>query len=145
MMPRPFTVGACVVITVAAVVVGGLAGPSRAHTYGSECETLPSTIHVAKEEFDDAGRLVRTCEEDLAVNKCEGACVSKVQPSVNTPSGFLKDCRCCRETHLRARDVVLTHCYDGDGNRITGDNGKLTVKLREPADCQCFKCGNSIR
>ncbi|XP_063592472.1 partner of bursicon-like [Penaeus indicus] len=89
-MTRPFTVGACVVITVAAVVVGGLAGPSRAHTYGSECETLPSTIHVAKEEFDDAGRLVRTCEEDLAVNKCEGACVSKVQPSVNTPSGFLK-------------------------------------------------------
>ncbi|XP_042891377.1 partner of bursicon-like [Penaeus japonicus] len=145
MMTRPLTVGACVAVTMAAVLVGGLAGPSRAHPYGSECETLPSTIHVAKEEFDDSGRLVRTCEEDLAVNKCEGACVSKVQPSVNTPSGFLKDCRCCRETHLRARDVVLTHCYDGDGNRITGDNGKLTVKLREPADCQCFKCGNSIR
>ncbi|KAK7068415.1 hypothetical protein SK128_004036, partial [Halocaridina rubra] len=61
-----------------------------AQSYISECETLPSTIHITKEEYDEAGRLVRNCEEDLAVNKCEGACLSKVQPSVNTPSGFLK-------------------------------------------------------
>lgn len=45
---------------------------------------------MVTEEYDEAGRVERTCEEDLAVNKCEGACVSKVQPSVNTPSGFLK-------------------------------------------------------
>nr|QBX89031.1 bursicon-B [Nephrops norvegicus] len=133
-------------ITVVLAVVCVVAVPcTHARRYDLECETLPSTIHVAKEEFDEAGRVERTCEEDLAVNKCEGACVSKVQPSVNTPSGFLKDCRCCRETHLRAREVTLTHCYDADGNRLTGDRGTLVIKLREPADCQCFKCGDSTR
>ncbi|XP_069179667.1 partner of bursicon [Procambarus clarkii] len=131
----------CMMVVV--VVVAGTT--TLAQRYDLECETLPSTIHVAKEEFDEAGRVVRTCEEDLAVNKCEGECISKVQPSVNTPSGFLKDCRCCRETHLRARDVTLTHCYDADGNRLTGERGSLSIKLREPADCQCFKCGDSTR
>lgn len=123
----------------------GLAQMASAQSYGSECETLPSTIHISKEEYDDAGRLVRTCEEDLAVNKCEGACLSKVQPSVNTPSGFLKDCRCCRETHLRFREAVLTHCYDVDGNRLLGAKGQLSLKMSEPADCQCAKCGDSTR
>ncbi|KAK3891564.1 hypothetical protein Pcinc_004542, partial [Petrolisthes cinctipes] len=75
-----------VVVGVVVVVVVGVEG----RNYGLECEALPSTIHVAKEEHDEVGRAVRTCEEDVAVNKCEGACVSKVQPSVNTPSGFLK-------------------------------------------------------
>lgn len=42
------------------------------------------------EEFDELGRLVRTCSGDVNVNKCEGACNSQVQPSVITPSGFLK-------------------------------------------------------
>ncbi|XP_015375768.1 PREDICTED: partner of bursicon-like [Diuraphis noxia] len=55
-----------------------------------ECETLPSELHIIKEEFDELGRLQRTCNGDIAVNKCEGACNSQVQPSVITPSGFLK-------------------------------------------------------
>ena len=42
------------------------------------------------EEFDELGRLQRTCSGDVAVNKCEGACTSQVQPSVITPTGFLK-------------------------------------------------------
>lgn len=42
------------------------------------------------EEFDDLGRLQRTCNGDVAVNKCEGQCTSQVQPSVVTPTGFLK-------------------------------------------------------
>lgn len=54
------------------------------------CETLPSEIHIIKEEFDELGRLQRTCNADIAVNKCEGACNSQVQPSVITPNGFLK-------------------------------------------------------
>nr|AYP74772.1 bursicon-beta [Eriocheir sinensis] len=127
------------------VALMGMAKLIHAQSYASECETLPSTIHISKEEYDDAGRLIRNCEEDLAVNKCEGSCLSKVQPSVNTPSGFLKDCRCCRETHLRSREAVLTHCYDVDGNRLTGSNGQLTLKMSEPADCQCSKCGDSTR
>lgn len=42
------------------------------------------------EEFDELGRLTRTCSGDILVNKCEGACNSQVQPSVITPNGFLK-------------------------------------------------------
>lgn len=42
------------------------------------------------EEFDELGRLQRTCNGDVAVNKCEGQCTSQVQPSVVTPTGFLK-------------------------------------------------------
>ncbi|XP_068202913.1 LOW QUALITY PROTEIN: partner of bursicon [Palaemon carinicauda] len=129
----------------AATALVAMSQGAHAKGYRPECETLPSTVHVSKEEYDEAGRLLRTCEEDLAVNKCEGACLSKVQPSVNTPSGFLKDCRCCRETHLRSREVILTHCYDVDGNRLVGGKGQLSLKLSEPADCQCAKCGDSTR
>ena len=48
------------------------------------------TPFAASEEFDDLGRLQRTCSSDVSVNKCEGACTSQVQPSVITPTGFLK-------------------------------------------------------
>lgn len=48
------------------------------------------TPFSASEEFDDLGRLQRTCSSDVSVNKCEGACTSQVQPSVITPTGFLK-------------------------------------------------------
>lgn len=42
------------------------------------------------EEYDELGRLQRTCNGEVAVNKCEGSCKSQVQPSVITPTGFLK-------------------------------------------------------
>lgn len=59
--------------------------------HGDEnCETLKSEIHLSKEEFDQLGRLQRTCNADVDVNKCEGLCNSQVQPSVITPTGFLK-------------------------------------------------------
>ncbi|XP_064086037.1 uncharacterized protein LOC135201081 [Macrobrachium nipponense] len=74
-------------IWAAAVAMVAMNPCAHAKGYRAECETLPSTVHVSKEEYDEAGRLLRTCEEDLAVNKCEGACLSKVQPSVNTPVG----------------------------------------------------------
>lgn len=54
------------------------------------CETLTSDIHLIKEEYDELGRLQRTCSADVTVNKCEGLCNSQVQPSVITPTGFLK-------------------------------------------------------
>jgi len=117
----------------------------HAQRYGHECETLPSNIHVTQEERDERGRLVRTCEEDVRVSKCEGACPSKVQPSVNTLSGFYKDCRCCRETTLRHREITLSHCYDADGKALAGDRGSMRVSLKEPSDCDCFKCGDPTR
>ncbi|XP_071451874.1 partner of bursicon [Hetaerina americana] len=110
------------------------------------CETLPSEIHIIKEEFDELGRLQRTCNGEVAVNKCEGACSSQVQPSVITPTGFLKECYCCRESFLRERVITLTNCFDPDGGRLRGgDSETMNVKLREPAECRCFKCGEFSR
>ncbi|XP_055856445.1 partner of bursicon [Episyrphus balteatus] len=110
------------------------------------CETLQSEIHIIKEEFDELGRMQRTCNADIMVNKCEGLCNSQVQPSVITPTGFLKECYCCRESYLREKVITLTHCYDPDGTRLN-DPGTATmdVLLREPTDCKCFKCGDYTR
>ncbi|KAK6618607.1 hypothetical protein RUM43_012998 [Polyplax serrata] len=110
------------------------------------CETLPSEIHIIKEEFDELGRLERTCSGEISVNKCEGACTSQVQPSVVTPTGFLKECYCCREGFLRDRIITLTHCYDPDGIRLTTDlKRSMDIKLKEPNDCKCSKCGEYSR
>lgn len=59
-------------------------------TGDENCETIKSEIHLIKEEFDELGRMQRTCNADVIVNKCEGLCNSQVQPSVITPTGFLK-------------------------------------------------------
>ncbi|KAF2880176.1 hypothetical protein ILUMI_25977 [Ignelater luminosus] len=110
------------------------------------CETLPSEINIIKEEYDELGRLQRTCHGEIAVNKCEGTCNSQVQPSVITPTGFLKECYCCRESFLRERVVTLSHCYDPDGMRLTNeDMHSMDIKLKEPSDCKCFKCGDFSR
>ncbi|XP_030754854.1 partner of bursicon [Sitophilus oryzae] len=110
------------------------------------CETLPSEIHITKEEFDELGRLQRTCNGEVAVNKCEGSCKSQVQPSVITPTGFLKECYCCRESYLRERVITLTHCYDPDGVRLTNEGyNAMDIKLREPSECKCYKCGDFSR
>ncbi|KAK9729710.1 hypothetical protein QE152_g15770 [Popillia japonica] len=110
------------------------------------CETLQSEINLLKEEFDELGRLHRSCSGEIAVNKCEGSCNSQVQPSVITATGFLKDCYCCRESYLKERIITLTHCYNPDGIRLTeGDMETMDVKLREPIECKCSKCGDFSR
>lgn len=122
----------------------------------SKIYVIPSVLLFSKfiwnlfliftEEYDEIGRLQRTCNGEVAVNKCEGACNSQVQPSVITPTGFLKECYCCRESFLRERVVTLTHCYDPDGMRLTSDEmSTMNIKLREPSDCKCFKCGDFSR
>ncbi|CAG7819385.1 unnamed protein product, partial [Allacma fusca] len=84
--------------------------------------------------------LERTCEGEVAVSKCEGTCLSKVRPSGVSYSGFFKDCQCCRESSLRSREVVLTKCFDPDGNTLSGEKESYVTQLREPADCKCFHC-----
>ena len=42
------------------------------------------------DEYDQGSVLVRTCEANVAVNKCEGACASSIQPSALTTHGFQK-------------------------------------------------------
>jgi len=106
----------------------------------SNCETLPSTIHLSKEVFTSNGRLERTCEGDMAVNHCEGTCYSQLQPSVTTSSGFLKECHCCQEGYLRERRLTLPRCFDSDGMTLTGELGTLDVVLNEPTDCRCTRC-----
>uniref|UniRef100_T1JIJ4 Partner of bursicon n=1 Tax=Strigamia maritima TaxID=126957 RepID=T1JIJ4_STRMM len=107
----------------------------------STCETLPSFIHIIKEEYDSRTKLVRTCEGDVAVNKCEGTCTSQMQPSVTTSTGFLKECYCCRESYLQEREVILQRCFNFDGETLAGDMSLMKIRLKEPAECQCYKCG----
>lgn len=98
------------------------------------------------EEYDELGRLQRTCNGEVQVNKCEGLCNSQVQPSVITPTGFLKECYCCRESYLHERVVTLSHCYDPDGTRLTApEMSTMDIRLKEPAECRCFKCGDFSR
>lgn len=97
------------------------------------------------EEYDELGRLQRTCDGEVTVNKCEGFCNSQIQPSVITATGFLKECYCCRESFLRDRLVTLTHCYDPDGIRLNDDTATMELRLKEPTECKCFKCGDFSR
>jgi len=108
--------------------------------YKSTCETIPSEIHITKDEFDKSSGTSRTCEKSVAVNKCEGACASSLRPSALNPNGFQKNCQCCRESSHRKRSITLTNCYDGDGGRISGSLGTMTVTVNEPIGCKCTAC-----
>ena len=44
----------------------------------------------ALDEFDKASGISRTCEQSVAVNKCEGACASSLRPSALNSNGFSK-------------------------------------------------------
>ncbi|TRY79958.1 hypothetical protein TCAL_08095 [Tigriopus californicus] len=114
--------------------------------YDSNCETLPMEIHISKDEYDsESHMLMRTCEESIIVNKCEGACTSSIQPSAKNPLGFHKECKCCRESSYRERTIKLTNCYDPDGQRLTKPGvSTMSVSLNEPNDCQCHECGKKI-
>ena len=66
--------------------------PSVSSFYKNQetCELLPVTSHAVKEDYDVTGNVLRTCEDDIEVKKCEGTCDSFLQPSVMHPNGFLK-------------------------------------------------------
>lgn len=106
---------------------------------------ISNSFFINLEEYDELGRLQRTCDGEVTVNKCEGYCNSQVQPSVITPTGFLKECYCCRESFLKDTLVTLSHCYDPDGVRLLNDLATMDLRLKEPAECKCFKCGDFSR
>ncbi|XP_043800136.1 partner of bursicon [Apis laboriosa] len=111
-------------------------------TDDESCETLQSEVHITKDEYDEIGRLKRTCSGDIFVTKCEGFCNSQVQPSVASTTGFSKECYCCRESYLKERHITLHHCYDADGIKLMNEeNGVMEIKIREPVECKCIKCG----
>ena len=110
--------------------------------YENSCETVSSTIHLVKEEYSQGKELVRSCEDEVGLSKCEGYCVSTTTPSAMERSGFSKDCSCCRETSYAERTVTLQHCYDPDGQRIeAGSLSTMQVTIKHPAGCVCYKCG----
>jgi len=121
-----------------------LVSSSMAVKYESSCETLPSKIHITKEEYGSTKELVRTCEEDVELAKCEGSCVSSTQPSAMERSGFLKDCKCCRESAYRERTLTLHNCYDQDGHKLDGGLATMQVTIKEPDGCKCFGCGSAL-
>merc|ERR1711988_53827 len=105
--------------------------------YENNCETLPSKIHITKEEYGPTKELVRTCEEDVELAKCEGSCVSSTMPSAMERSGFMKDCKCCREVGYNERVVTLHSCYDQDGVKLQGSLAQMQVTIKEPSECAC--------
>ena len=82
----------CVILSLSSVLLAnGQELDSRFDVADSgHCTSHTSTIHVTKEELDEAGNIVRTCEGDESVWKCEGTCSSQSRPSVASPSGLLK-------------------------------------------------------
>lgn len=58
------------------------------------CRTIRAPVELTKDDVnrlpDGAERLVRTCKGTVHVSRCEGACVSSVQPSVKSRTGFRK-------------------------------------------------------
>ncbi|KOX69833.1 Partner of bursicon, partial [Melipona quadrifasciata] len=111
-------------------------------TDDESCETLQSEVHITKDHYDEIGRLKRTCSGDISVTKCEGFCSSQVQPSVASTTGFSKECYCCRESYLKEKHITLHHCYDADGIKLINEDGVMEIKIREPAECKCIKCGD---
>ena len=55
---------------------------------------IPASMYspfLFSDEYDSSTSvLIRTCEDDIAVNKCEGACASSIQPSALNSIGFQK-------------------------------------------------------
>ncbi|KAJ8897588.1 hypothetical protein PR048_002937 [Dryococelus australis] len=80
----------------------------------------------------------------LTVRVFGAASESRLKPYLNRHRER-PECYCCRESFLRERTITLTHCYNPDGVRLTNDQATLEIKLREPADCKCFKCGDFSR
>ena len=57
---------------------------------------------------------------------------------------FVQDCRCCRETSYRQRQITLTNCFNSDGVRLSGEKGSMAVTVNEPVDCKCHECGKKF-
>merc|ERR1711894_796127 len=137
-----YWIGSVLILALITIPPGSF-GNLAAKRYESTCDTNPTDIHLTKDEYDGStGLLIRTCEENVAVNKCEGQCASSIYPSALNAYGFQKECHCCRESRYRERSITLGSCYDSDGNRLTGSLATMKVTINEPMDCKCLECGH---
>ncbi|OTF77800.1 hypothetical protein BLA29_003025 [Euroglyphus maynei] len=101
---------------------------------------METLIEMSKDELGSNGELIRRCHGQALVSKCEGACISNLRPSIQTPTGLLKECNCCRETSMNIKRIVLDNCFDVDGNTLSGE--KMIITVKEPRQCACFQCAN---
>ncbi|KAI8421835.1 hypothetical protein MSG28_009781 [Choristoneura fumiferana] len=99
------------------------------------------------QEYDETGSLVRSCNGEVTVNKCEGMCSSQVHPSIATVTGFSKvsgskiwqmerSCNCCQESGEREATVDL---YCPEAKREENRYRKIVTKA--PLECMCRPCG----
>ncbi|KAH7961670.1 hypothetical protein HPB52_011197 [Rhipicephalus sanguineus] len=140
-------------LTTVAVSAGLASASALDGTGGASCRLQETSIRITRDHSDDQGSPVRTCEGTVLVSRCEGTCVSQVQPSITLPHGFLKapsvfhryhfsqECNCCRETYMNRREIQLQDCFDPNGQKLYGADGSMTIFLEEPQDCSCHKCG----
>src|SRR5699024_4541883 len=56
------------------------------------CTSMEAEIQVSKDEKDVNGEVIRGGEGVIKVTKCEGVCLSRLRPWINSPSGFVKVC-----------------------------------------------------
>ncbi|XP_038045161.1 partner of bursicon-like [Patiria miniata] len=112
--------------------------PSSAGRLQSTCAVGTTSIRIQEEFVDEDGGEVVYCRGTATVNKCEGTCISQSTPSIVSPTGYSKDCSCCREERLVSQDVILTECYDSAGNALLGRS--YPVQVPEPDSCRCQRC-----
>lgn len=112
-----------------------------------ECRTIRSPTRLLKDELDPVSKqTLRTCRDIVHLNRCEGSCISGVEPSVRSPIGLLKDCSCCNEGSFRRLQVRLTECFvvtgDGQqGRRILEEPASfMDIEIDEPTECRCRRC-----
>ncbi|KAH9516109.1 hypothetical protein DERF_006871 [Dermatophagoides farinae] len=105
-----------------------------------KCRTMETLVEMSKDELGTNGELIRRCHGQALVSKCEGACISNLRPSIQTPTGLLKECNCCRETSMHSKRIVLDNCFDLDDNAL--EDEKMIITVNEPRNCACFKCAN---
>ena len=87
------------------------------------------------DEYDSGtGILLRTCEENVAVNKCEGQCASSIYPSARNALGFHKV-----DT---ITFYILPNCIKCTFRIETGTS-ILSIRVRNSFTvCQCFDLEN---
>lgn len=98
-------------------------------------------------------QLIRNCRGLVQLNRCDGFCISNVQPSVKTRGGFKRECSCCNEGSFKRVTVRLNECFlpSENNKRINSDDNGLApnrmsfmdIEVEEPIDCRCRQCDNS--
>lgn len=108
----------------------------------NECHTIRSLVELNKDDIDKkTGLVLKNCRGSVELNRCDGSCLSRVQPSIKSPGGFKKECTCCNEGNFRKIQVRLPDCHaTNDGQQQQQVAGYMDIEVEEPIDCKCRDC-----